>query len=284
MEPISPISADLGGGVTLEPAPLGPKGSKKSPRARIWCFTWNNYDEISRSHLSQYFDERDVKYVFQAEIGEQGTPHFQGVVQFANQKTLSALKVISPKIHWEVCRDLKTSIKYCSKEEGRVDGPWFKGFKPPISLAERYRVYTALLPWQQELKQELQALPERRKILWYYNESGEYGKTEFCRHMLCFDKNFTWVACGEHKDIAQSVGTVLEANPDLNKVAFTFGRAVRPSHVPYESIEQIKDGLFFAPKYKSRPFIMAPPHVVIFANMKPDITQLSADRWVIREV
>ena len=54
--------------------------------------------------------------------------------------------------------------------------------------------------------------------------------------------------------------------------------------IPYETIEQIKDGLFFCPKYKSRPFIMAPPHVVCFSNCMPDTTQLSADRWIIREV
>ena len=217
-DPISPVSADLGGGVILEPAPLAPIEPKKGLRARIWIFVWNNPDEISRSHLTGYFDERDTKYIFQLEVGEQGTPHFQGVVQFPNQKTLTALKVISRKIHWEVCKDLKVQIAYCSKEEGRLEGPWFRGFKPSVSLAEKYRVYTVLLQWQQELKEELQSLPDMRKIIWYYNENGEYGKTQFCRHMLVFDKNCTWVAGGEHKDLAQSVGTVLDANEDLNKV------------------------------------------------------------------
>lgn len=61
-----------------------------------------------------------TKYVFQEEIGEEKkTPHLQGVVQFKNQISFTTLKEFHNKIRWSKCKNLKASIKYCSKENSR---------------------------------------------------------------------------------------------------------------------------------------------------------------------
>ena len=60
--------------------------SSSRNRARTWCFTLNNYteeDSVSLSH-NKWNDMEITKLVFQEEIGEKGTPHLQGVVQFKN--------------------------------------------------------------------------------------------------------------------------------------------------------------------------------------------------------
>lgn len=90
-------------------------------RARSWCFTLNNYTTeciVSLSH-NKWNNMEITKYVFQEEIGEMGTPHLQGVVQFINQISFTSLKEFHNKVRWSKCKNLKASIKYCSKEETR---------------------------------------------------------------------------------------------------------------------------------------------------------------------
>jgi hypothetical protein len=49
-------------------------------------------------------------------------------------------------------------------------------------------------------------------------------------------------------------------------------------------MENVKDGLFFSTKYESGMVRYNPPHVIVFANVPPDVTKMSADRWVIKEI
>ncbi len=89
-------------------------------RARSWCFTWNNHTENDMAQLAQTFLKIGTqKYFYQEEIGEEKTPHLQGVINFKNPIDFNSLKKISDKIHWEACKNLRASIKYCSKEETR---------------------------------------------------------------------------------------------------------------------------------------------------------------------
>ncbi len=93
---------------------------KKRLRARTWCFTLNNYDSSDPGTLAQHFLKYNcVKYIFQEEIGENKTPHLQGVVNFKNPLSFSTMKKINNTAHWEVCKNLKASINYCSKEDTR---------------------------------------------------------------------------------------------------------------------------------------------------------------------
>lgn len=72
-----------------------------------------------------------VQYaIFQLERGEEkGTEHYQGYVQTTNKKAFAWIKKhISSKAHWSKCRGSpEDNIRYCSKEETRVAGPWTVG-------------------------------------------------------------------------------------------------------------------------------------------------------------
>ncbi len=90
-------------------------------RSRSWCFTLNNYTEedvVSLSH-NKWDDMKINKLVFQEEIGKNKTKHLQGVVKFRNQVSFSNLKEFHKGIHWSKCRNIKASIKYCSKVDTR---------------------------------------------------------------------------------------------------------------------------------------------------------------------
>jgi len=99
-----------------------PRHSSSRNRARTWCFTLNNYTEediVSLSH-NKWENLEITKYVFQEEIGlEKKTKHLQGVVQFKNQISFTSLKEFHNKIRWSKCKNLKASIKYCSKQDSR---------------------------------------------------------------------------------------------------------------------------------------------------------------------
>ena len=53
--------------------------------------------------------------------------------------------------------------------------------------------------------------------------------------------------------------------------------------VDYNLIEQLKDGFFVSEKYDSRPVFMDRPMVLIFANMPPDKSKMTADRWWVQQ-
>ncbi len=99
-------------------------------KARSWCFTINNHTVEtwnSLTHLNLNFQIK--KIIFQEEKGENDTPHIQGVIQFKNQILFNTLKELYPTAHWEICRTLKGSIKYCSKEETRAGKQFSYGIK-----------------------------------------------------------------------------------------------------------------------------------------------------------
>lgn len=100
-------------------------------RSKHWCFTCNNptVPELT-------FSSETVAYaVYQLETGESGTPHFQGYIQLTGKlgKRIPAVRKILakagyPNPHLEARRGTtEQCITYCSKDEGRVAGPFFFG-------------------------------------------------------------------------------------------------------------------------------------------------------------
>lgn len=90
---------------------------------RNWCFTLNNPDGL----LDVEFEQWDgLRYaVYQHEVGENGTEHFQGFVQLDRVQRLSRMISMIPKAHWEVMRGTADQARaYCMKEDSRLDGPW----------------------------------------------------------------------------------------------------------------------------------------------------------------
>lgn len=93
-------------------------------RARSYVFTLNNYKDEDIEHLKA----ADCKYlVFGKEVGEQGTNHLQGTIQYKNAKVFSTVKKdVGERAHIEICKSLLDSVKYCKK-----DGDWFEKGQVP---------------------------------------------------------------------------------------------------------------------------------------------------------
>ncbi len=88
---------------------------KQSHPARDWVFTVNNPQSKDIEKVLNF----DYKYlVFQVELGEEGTPHVQGFVQFHERLRLSGLKKLHKKAHWEKRRGTPYEAShYCKKPD-----------------------------------------------------------------------------------------------------------------------------------------------------------------------
>ena len=100
--------------------------------ARAWCFTLNNPTESGEELAARMIADRRVRYViFQKEVGEAGTPHYQGYVEFKQAMRMSTVKtLISPTLSAYLDRrrgNRDQAKEYASKDDTRVEGPWEAG-------------------------------------------------------------------------------------------------------------------------------------------------------------
>lgn len=87
-------------------------------KTRNYCFTLNNPTYNSHKEFYEQLFLRGTTYMIVGdEVGEQGTPHYQGYIKFANPRCISGLKKLDSKIHWEHAKgNFEQNFKYCSKD------------------------------------------------------------------------------------------------------------------------------------------------------------------------
>lgn len=112
-------------------------------RARHWFFTENNPEGGLDVIFGDLLSNGIIDYAtWQLEMGDEGTPHYQGYVNFKKQTLFTTVTSILPKAHWELCLDPIAARAYCQKKESRIEGPFELGiWNPP---AEKQRVWKAL--------------------------------------------------------------------------------------------------------------------------------------------
>jgi len=298
--------------------------------AKHWCFTLNNPTPAQKMFLTMYDSENfredyDVKYViYQVEQGENGTPHIQGYIQFVRKKRMTTVKAsISPQAHVEIARGTAEQNRdYCTKEEGRLEGPFEYGEFTPgqgtrndvadfvrrvctripseSELLTEYSSIVAKYPrfvsrvinfystprpvpfvprpgWQVDLSILLHGEPDERRVYWYHEPIGNYGKSYFARNFVDgFGTRGYLITGGRHGDI-------YFAYKKERIVFFDWARDNADSF-PYSVVENFKNGYFLNTKYESQPCRFQTPHVVVFANFPPDRSKLSNDRWQIKDI
>lgn len=103
------------------------------PRARNWAFTVNNpTEELDLAEVP------NLTYaVWQLEVGENGTPHYQGYVMFNDRVELSYLRNLIAGGHYEVAKGTPAHNRaYCTKE-GRIGEFYEIGIFPGTSQGKR---------------------------------------------------------------------------------------------------------------------------------------------------
>lgn len=255
-----------GGGNTVTP-PV-----KQGNLSNYWFFTLNNHKESQIDRLDQIFRHECRWFVFQEEIGESGTPHLQGSCCFRDRKRLTALKQIDPTIHWEVTKSINASLEYCTKYESCTGRQWIYNIKTPprIELEEPYG-------WQLNVLNIIKQKPDKRTIHWFWEKTGGVGKTSLAKYLVV--KHDAIVVTGKSNDMFHAIAK--KKHPII--VVVDVPRSTQ-DYVNYGAIEMIKNGLIFSGKFDSCQLVFNSPHVIVFANEKPDISKMSSDRWNIIEI
>ena len=139
-----------------------------------------------------------------------------------------------------------------------------------------------LRPWQESLLQYIK--PSNREIIWVIGKKGNEGKTWFQDYM---ESKFGWSKVIAGMDIKLKKSSICHALTKRSLMTtdiflFDVGKAHSDDDVNYELLEKIKNGRVLASKFDSKELKFHTPNaVVVFSNEKPDVKQLSKDRWKI---
>lgn len=231
--------------------------------AKSWVFTLNNYTQEQINKLKQLECSKVPLIVFQSEVGESGTPHLQGVIKFDTKRRPIGFVGIK-EIHFEKMRGtINEACAYASKDDTHDNKVrYIRGWIKP----EKIMTYEPR-NWQKQVIKHLEEPKDRRKILWFWDNDGNIGKTEICRYVLVNYQNSQYIG-GRGTDMKYSIATYFEENktyPDNILINIP-----KNGRMDYEALEEVKDALFFSSKYKSSSVIGNPPRVVVFANYPPE--------------
>lgn len=244
--------------------------SKQISASKRWCFTLNNYSQEEFSSICSVFLSKSKLYIIGDEVGESGTPHLQGYVEFKDK--LRPLNLFSFKrIHWEKSKGSRDeNIVYCSKQKILAS----LGLPKPIKVIEH------LYKWQLDIENLIKTEPDDRLVYWFWESQGNIGKSAFIKY-CCVRHNVSFCCGGKYSDIMNLI-----FNQDMDKcncIMFDIPRC-NDGCISYASIEAIKNSLVCNTKYETGFKVFNSPHVVVFANSPPEFDKLSHDRWVITEL
>lgn len=174
-------------------------------KSKCWCFTLNNYSEEDYQKIYDW----DCQYIILGrEVGESGTPHIQGYVEFNSKRHFSALIKIDSRIHWEVRKGTSKEAADYIKANPEKPNPTFQergqrtmtqeekgeagkrkwdeywtaateGRLMDIDAKVRLNMYGTL----KKIERDFMVKPadlERPCAFWIYGESG-CGKTTYAR-------------------------------------------------------------------------------------------------------
>lgn len=247
--------------------------TKQDNQYTYWFFTLNNYKIEQIEQIEQLFRHECKWYIFQEEVGKEGTPHLQGTICLKIKQRMSQLKKIDPAIHWEATKSVKASIEYCTKYETRTG----KIYNYGIELPEPLKLYEPK-GWQLEILDIIKSEPDERSIHWYWSKDGSKGKTQLCKYLIV--KHGALTVGGKSSDMYH----MIVKNPNNRKIILVNVPKSVQDYINYGAIEHIKDGLIFSGKYESCQLVFNCPHVIVFSNEPPDMSKMSLDRWKIREI
>lgn len=247
--------------------------AKQTPSRKNHFFTYNNYNPNEIDAIVTVLKRFAFKGQIQTEIGENGTPHLQGMIWCKKPHRDTEFK-LPKQIHWEKLMDVGNSSNYCNKDEthdGVFRTSW--GFPKPLKILKKEDFYD----WQVQMDNCLSYEPDDRTIYWVYSKNGGMGKSTFCKY-LAYTYNAVICGKGQYSDI---INIMFNANlDDTNLVVFDLPRN-NGNNISYSALEAIKNGMICNTKYETGNKLFNPPHILIFANDEPKWEAMSEDRFKV---
>lgn len=287
-----------------------------SHRGRNWCFTLNNYTEEDVDRLSNLPDT--VSYcIFGREVGESGTPHLQGFVQFSDRVRITQVKqFVGATAHVEFARNVPAAIEYCKKEGnfrefGQICGSAGKRndldeFKEAVKggnlklsvLREDHSEVFAKYPrfcleyiqdhYPQKVVEEYPLRPWQQELKNMLDQEPDDRKIIFVVD-YAGNNGKSWFAqyfcqCNENAQLilpGKVADMTYSLRQDIRVLFCDAPRSKQGEFLQYDLFEHVKNGHIFSGKYESRVKTFGKVHVVVMMNERPDMTKLSLDRYQI---
>lgn len=128
------------------------------------------------------------------------------------------------------------------------------------------------LRWFQEYFLKVTDLPpDDRTVHWLADPSGDMGKSELVNMLI--NKGAFFFDGGKTQDVMYAYDGQPIVVVDLPRSSADF--------IPYRLIEMFKNKRAFSSKYVSCSKAFKVPHILVFANFAPDLSELTEDRWII---
>lgn len=245
---------------------LQPSIKLKKIRGRKWFITIFDFNTKIQS-----FIESAKNWIWCKEVcPTTKRDHWHAFVEFENAKTKYVMAKNLGKGQIEKAKGkLKECCNYAMK-----DG----NYRTNIVLPKPLKLITNLYDWQKKIIELIKTEPDDRTVNWYYSMEGNKGKTQLIKYLVVNHKAL--VIGGDAKSIANGLKNYHEEHsiyPEV--VCMNLARDVK--NLSYKGLEQIKDGLVVNTKYECSQHVFNSPHLLVFANMRPNEKKLSIDRWNI---
>ena len=268
---------------------------------KYWAFTWETNIHQKKlpsvAKLKTFLNQVTEYNVFQTERGEKKQKlHYQGVFTLfgPRQSKIQVLNLFREsfgniagltlsKVH-----DKLAIMKYVTKKETRVDGPYYGG---KFEKFDEKMSKMKLLPWQEKLYEFLlqtnkDQIFRQRKIIWLEDQTGNSGKSELQKWLRVGQRSITArkLPVSSVDRLISAVSKVVNSESvELFMIDLTRTRGETQSYEDlFAAIEDIKNGYLVDTMYgKYNEVIFDRPLIIIFSN-KPlsDFSKfLSSDRW-----
>ena len=224
-------------------------------------------------------------------------PHWQFYFQ-TSQRCRMKVKFqehmgIDSGFHLEVARGTKNAnLKYVWATQKQHELGWVlykKNCQPPESYVSEktdnlLRLRYSMKPWQQKIVAKIKGRADYRDILWVHEPLGNTGKTWLSKYLHYFYGAI--MTGGKEADMKHAIKRWQQMTHHYpTTIIINLARSATLNEKGYSTIEQIKDGLFFDGKYFSGMCsTLIPPHIIVFANITPNVEYMSIDRWSIQRI
>jgi len=271
---------------------------------KYWIFTIgttiNKKSLPSHTEVIDFLESIASEYSFQKEEGtERKKAHYQGWLTLRGPRTsqtrlleeFTPLVKLKECITLEKCASSSDAIRYTTKEEGRLDGPWIKGAKVNMTLKMnkvelsgwQNIVYNAMI--KMKASQDAGTHFATRGVIYVEDIDGGAGKTSFMKYLCAGQRKLKVVKLPlDRVDRLTHALTIVEKmQPDAICIDIprTLGEDVSLKDL-FNTVEELKGGHVVSCMYGNyNQAFYDNPVIVIFGNLSFHMIRdnLSLDRW-----
>lgn len=253
----------------------------------VYDFTLKAEDpEITRAMVEKWLRKYCKKWAFKKEKGKDGYIHWQGRCSLRDRKRKCEQIQVQPWLehcHWSETSEKNKNNTHYQEKYDEMDEELYteKNVEEEVYIPRQIREINNLYPWQQSIIDKSK-IWDTRSINLIYDPNGNIGKSVLVGYMRCHGLARKLPPLNDYKDVMRIICDM----PTSKCYLFDMPRAMKKDKLGslYTAIEEIKSGYAFDDRYSFKEKFFDCPNIWIFANTLPDVTLLSADRWLIWEV